>query len=470
MKVSKIFGWFLAGLTVVVAAAGEGAEEDAVVHSTSKDRIQTDLTVYNHDLALVREVRQLDLPDGRFDLEFQDVPARINPVTLLIEDRGRTKLAVLEQNYEFDLMSRQKILHKYVGRQVSWLQENGGRINGRLLGMAEGPVYEVDGEVVFEVPGRLALPDLPEDLRAIPTLVWDVQTRKAGTAELDVSYLSSGVSWHADYVLQLDETGQSAKLQAWVTVENNSGSAFKDANLMLVAGDLNRVRQRVEKDLMAVSMARAPEAAGFVEETLYDYHLYTLERPTTLLDRQIKQIGLLEAHDIQIEKQYRLDGHLTGYRPAGRPSGTDKVTVSYRFENTRGNSLNVPLPAGVFRVYGRSQSGSRQLLGEDRIDHTPKQELIELEVGKAFDIVAKRTLIRSERVADKVTRSSFEVLLKNQRQEDVVVEVIESVRGDWTVTQSSLPSKRISAGALGFDVPVKSGQETKLTFTIEVKH
>ena len=277
------------------------------LRSGSDQRSTVAVTVYNHDLALVQETRRVNLPRGEFSLEFTDVPAQIIPASLLVSQVGGEGLEILEQNYEFDLMSRQKILQKYVGRELSWLQEEGGRITGTLLGMSEGPVFEVAGEVVFEVPGRLALPALPENLRARPTLVWLARNERAGQSEIATSYLTRGFSWKAEYVLDLNPAGDRADLQAWVSVVNRSGAAFADARLLLVAGDINRVSDTHLARSVAMRETAAPRD-GFEESTLFDYHLYTLERPTTLLDNQTKQLALFEASGITVQKRYRLQG------------------------------------------------------------------------------------------------------------------------------------------------------------------
>jgi len=450
---------------VGATAAAEGPATD------ESDRQRVDVTVYNQDLALVREIRAVELPEGSFQLEFQDVPARIDPTTLLVNVAGRTGLELLEQNYEFDLMSRDKILQKYVGKRIAWIQEDSTRIEGTLLGIASGPVYEVAGEVVFEVPGRMALPALPENLRARPTLVWQARTERSGEAEIEASYLTGGFSWHADYVLHLDEKGERAGLQAWVTVENRTGASFREANLLLVAGDINRARPRMMMEITDSPMAmKAGGRGGFVEESLYDYHLYTLQRPTTLLNNQIKQVSLFEADGIEVTKHYRLKAAPGLFRGSGSLHQQSPVEVSYSFENKQDNQLGMPLPAGTFRVYGRSESGARQLLGEDRIGHTPTKEEIDLTVGKAFDIVAERVRTDARRVADNVHRSTFEITLRNHRDEDVVVEVLEQVGGYWEVVQSSQDYRKVSASELAYDVAVPSDGETVLTYTVEVKY
>ena len=458
----------LSGVLFLVGAVNVSAAADQFVASGEDDRERVDVTVYNRDLALVREIRRVTLPKGDFSFEFRDVPSRINPVTLLVSSSNGVELALYEQNYEFDLMSPDKILQKYVGRELAWIQEDGTRLTGTLLGMSNGPVYLVNEEIVFEMPGRVALPELPDNLRARPTLVWLAHTSRGGTGEVETSYLTGGFSWHADYVLQLDEKGEKAGLQAWVTVENRTGASFRDANLLLVAGDINQVRPAMDK--RAAIMGRAGSAAAFQEETLYDYHMYTMQRPTDLLDNQIKQISLFEAAGLQIKKHYRLRAMPHFFRGQGHLQVKSKVSVSYSFENTEVNQLGMALPAGIFRVYGRSAAGSRQLLGEDRIDHTPNKETVELTVGNAFDLVAERVRTKSEKLADNLYRTTFEITIRNHRQNDVEVEVVETVGGFWEVVAESLPHRKVNAGELAFDVPVPADGETILTYTVQVKH
>ncbi|HOX25189.1 MAG TPA: DUF4139 domain-containing protein [Candidatus Krumholzibacteria bacterium] len=458
---------FLIVACAVAASAVAGAAD--TVTSAPEQRATLELTVYNQDLALVREVRGASLPAGEFALEIQGVPERIQPATLLVEAKGRTGLVILEQNYEFDLMSKEKILEKYVGREIAWIQENGERTTGRLLGMTAGPVYEVGGEVVFEVPGRIALPQLPENLRARPTLVWRARTERAGEADLDVSYLTGGLAWNADYVLQLDPAGKQADLKGWVTVENRSGAGFANATLQLVAGEINQVRGGETMVDEIRYMAKAEAAPQVVEETLYDYHLYTVPWATTLPDNSSKQVSLLDASGLAVERHYTVRGGSHYFR-GGQADDRQDVAVSYSFENSERNRLGMPLPAGTMRVYGQSQAGKRQLLGEDRIRHTPKDETIELDVGKAFDLVAERVRKDYRRVSDRVHRNTWEITLRNHKDEDVTIDVREQVGGDWEVLQSSVPHEKVSAQEILFRVPVQRDGETVLTYTVEVTY
>ena len=459
----------LAMLLLATVAVGTALAADPVA-SEPDQRQSLELTVYNQDLALVRELRRVEVPEGNFELEFRGVPSQIRPASLLVEAAGGTGLVVLEQNYEFDLMSREKILEKYVGRELSWIQEDGERVSGRLLGMAAGPVFEVDGEVVFEVPGRIALPQLPENLRARPTLVWRAETERSGRADLDVNYLTGGLSWQADYVLQLAPDNRQADLQGWVTVENRSGTGFAQATLQLVAGEINQVRPgRPQPEIAALAMEAKGRGPQVQEETLYDYHLYTVPWATDLPDNSNKQVSLLDAPGIAVQRHYTVRGGAQYFRGATSEARQD-VWVRYTFENREAGGLGMPLPAGTVRVYGQSEAGKRQLLGEDRIDHTPRDEELDLTVGKAFDLVAERVRTDYSRVSDRVHRTAWEITLRNHKDEDVTVEVLEQVGGDWEIIRSSLPHEKLSAGEIRFEVPVPADGETVLSYVVQVSY
>jgi hypothetical protein len=324
---------------------------------------------------------------------------------------------------------------------------------------------------VFEVPGRIALPALPANLRARPTLVWRLDAGRGGAADVEASYLTRGVSWSTDYVLQLDARGERAGLQAWVSIDNRSGGAFADARLLLVAGDINQVRPEPSPRLMMEAKATADYAGGVREEALYDYHLYTLPGTTTLKDAQIKQVSLFAADGIGVKRHYRLGGQAWWYQgPRPGQKAEEKVAVTLSFANRKDNGLGLPLPAGTVRVYGQAESGGRQLLGEDRIDHTPKDEEVELRLGAAFDLVSERTQTDYRRIADNVHQSSYRLVLRNHKTEAVTIEVVEPTGGDWQLLESSLPARKRSVSALEFDVPVPAGGETVLTYRLQVSY
>jgi len=457
-------------LVLVAGSAAVAAPWPDATPSGGDDRSVLELTVYNHGLGLVRETRALQLPDGPSRLEFRDVPAQIRPRTLIIEPSRGGAFRILEQSYEFDLMTQKKILEKYVGRTLSWIQEDGRRIEGTLLGMAEGPVYEVAGEIVFDVPGRLALTSLPNNLRARPTLVWRLEADGAGTRQVDVSYLTGGLSWSADYVLQLDDKGTSADLQAWVSIENRCGTTFDEAGLMLLAGDVNLVGPAPmlggRKAMMAME---SMQADGIVEESVGDFHLYTVPGTTQLKDNEIKQISLFRVEGVPVAKHYRLTSFGSNHYRSGRAGPPqEKISVVHAFRNGEREGLGVPLPAGVIRVYGRSASGARQLLGESRIDHTPRDEKLELATGFAFDLVAERRQVSERKLGDRTQESAWEITLRNHSVDDVMIEVLESAGGEWSIQASSHEAHKLDAGRFRFDIPVVAGRETILTYTVRV--
>jgi hypothetical protein len=468
----KSLKWMILAVAVI-AAAGAAFAEDRIVSASEPDaRTRLELTVYNSDLALVRETRTVALPRGESWLEFRGVPARINPRTLIIDRSGGSAFHLIEQSYEFDLMSKSKILEKYVGRDLTWIQEDGRRINGTLLGTAEGPVYKVDGEIVFEVPGRLALPSLPQNLRARPTMVWRLNADRAGDRDLDVSYLTGGLTWSADYVLQLDDAGEEADIQAWVTVENRSGTSFEDAGLMLLAGDVNRVTRAVQRNqFKGQRVEMAAMADGMAEESVGDYHLYTAPGRTTLRNQEIKQVSMFTSSDVPVSKHYRLESGYSGrYFGGGAPGGNEKISVIHEIKNTEAANLGVPMPAGVVRVYGKSSSGARQLLGEARIDHTPKDETLRLRTGYAFDLVAERRRTAYRSLGERTHESEWEIELRNRSDNDVVIEVLESMPGEWTVLETSHEFKKLSAFQVRFDVPVTAGKTTVLRYRVRTSN
>jgi hypothetical protein len=445
-------------------------QEEAQV-STAQDRQQVSLTVYNDDLSLIRESRSVPVRDGVFRLRFEDVTSGIDPTTVhLSSERGG--LSILEQNYTFDLISRATLLEKYVGRRVGYRTEDGSVGQATLLSTHQGPVYRLDDRIVFELPGPLVLDSIPGELSARPTLQWLLQGDRRGEQEVEVAYLSGGLSWRADYVLLLDEEETRADLTAWVTLDNRSGSAFRQAQLKLVAGQVHRVQEQLGR-MMRATMA-APKMmdapAQFQEEALFEYHLYSLERRTDIENNQKKQIKFFDASGIALDKTYTFHGRSEylnrGYRPI---RDTERVAVTLRFDNTRGNDLGVPIPAGILRVYKRDKQGAPQFLGENRVRHTPRDETIELEVGQAFDVVGEHRQVEYTRISDRIFEVEFEVELRNRKSEDIEVSVQEALYGDWHILESSLPHTRRDATTAVFQVPVPAGEKTVLTYRVRIE-
>lgn len=442
--------------------------------SAASARESVAVTAYNDDLALVREVRKIELPRvGVGTLRFMDVPSAIDPRTVHLQAAGGTgRFDLLEQNYEYDLISPQKLMEKYVGKEVevvlrgSDLEER--RVPAVLLSVNGGPVYRVGDRVLLFQSGQVTLPSVPEDLVSRPTLVWTVDVTRKGRSRVEVSYLTGGVSWQADYVAVLAEEDTKLDLNGWVTVSNRSGAGFENALLKLVAGNVRRLRgTRFQASPMDREKAAAP---GFAQEELFEYHLYTLERPTTLKNNQSKQLALLSARGVPVKKRLVLTGRAGWYRSEiGTLTQPERPEVVLEFRNDAAHGLGMPLPKGTVRVYERDSSGAEQFVGEDAIDHTPAGETIRLSVGRAFDVVAERTQTDYRVLGRREAESAFRVAVRNHKDRAVTITVREPVGGDWRLVSSSHPGRKLDAGTLEFELEVPAHGETILTYRVAVR-
>jgi hypothetical protein len=448
--------------------------------STEQDQKDLAVTVYNANVALVRDVRRLRLPAGAVDLRYMDIAAQVNPATVHIVSLTAPKeLTVLEQNYEYDLLSPQKLLQKYIGKEltlVRLVEENNSTkevpVKATLLAYNEGPVWKVGNEIITGMGAdRYVFPDLPENLYSKPTLVWLLENRKAGEQTVEASYLTNQVNWNADYVLTVGVDQKAADLNGWVTIVNGSGTAFRNAQLQLVAGELHRVMEAAGTLRRAMAMKAAEAAAPqFAQEALSEYHLYTLERRTNIQNNETKQISLLAATGVRIEKNFVVDGQQYYYHNAQRPGQPikDPVKVFIKFKNAEANSLGMPLPAGTVRVYQGDSKGRVQFIGEDRIDHTPKDETLNLHIGNAFDVVAERKQTDYQTYG-RAYEMAFEISVRNHKPEAITVEVNEPIGGDWTMLESNFKYEKTAAFAARFTVPVAANGESVLKYRVRVR-
>ena len=443
--------------------------------TTQEDQVALEITVYNSNLGLVKDQRQVKLGAGLQELKFMDVAAQIIPTSVSIKSL-QTPFTVLEQNYEFDLLSPRKLLDKYVGKEVKLFTKNPysereETISAILLANNDNqPVFQIGRDITFNHPGRILFPEIPKDLISKPTLVWLLENRAPSSPRIEALYLTNGLNWKADYVLVLNEQDTRAGLSGWVTIDNKSGAAYPEAKLKLVAGDIQRVHEdlgRAKKALMAAPAAPPPQ---FKEDAFFEYHIYTLDRKTSLKQNQTKQISLLDAQEVPVKKEFIYPGAQYYYRSKlGEIISNQKVGVFIQFLNSTENHLGMPLPKGNVRAYKRDRDGSLQLIGEDAIDHTPKNEKIRLKLGEAFDLKAQRKQTAWEKLASDTYESAYEITLRNHKQEDVVIEVNEPLPGDWKVLESSLPYIKKDASTIGFKVPVAKDQEAKLTYRVRIR-
>lgn len=435
------------------------------------------VTVYNGDLGLVRDQRRIELQQGVFTLPFRDVAARIDPTSVAfaaLDNPGAVD--VLEQNYEYDLLTPEALLEKYVGEMVTlYMPADSGEIPvpARLLSIQGGRVYQIGDSIALNPPGRIVLPDLKGDLKAQPTLVWTLDSDRSGPEPVEVTYLTSGLDWKADYVATLSADSRTLDLGGWVTVNNHSGTTYPQAKLKLVAGDIHRASRPTRRDVeIAVQeAAMASDAARFEERAFYEYHLYDLPRPTTIKNNQTKQIRLLEASGVRTAKVFVLAGASWYYTQHYGGEQNLKVGVYQEFDNNRDNRLGIALPGGVVRVYKADADGTLQLVGEDRIDHTPRDERVQLKIGEAFDIVADRRQTEFQVVSSgHVYEEAFEVTIRNHKDEAVVVQVIEPLPGDWRLLAQSHDHEKLDAFTVRFAVPVAANGEAVLTYRMQIRY
>ena len=458
----------------LVASMTQAAEPVRDVTSIAAEREAVAVTVYNDDLALVKERRRVDLATGLTRLSLRDVAAQMRPETALLRAVGGQPLSLLEQNFDFDLLTPQKLLEKYVGREVTVIRahptnDSERRERATVLAAGQGTVLRFADRIETGVPGRLAFDSVPSNLRDRPTL--SVLLEAAGGKQaVELSYLTGGLSWKADYVANLAADGKNLDLNAWVTLTNRSGAGFDDATLQLVAGTVNRVRQQDSRvyAMAAPAPARA-KAAEATQEALLDYHLYSFERPTSIADNQTKQLALLSASAVPVRRQYLLAGNDWYYRDRYNQIGQKlKPAVFLEFEN-KGGQLGKPLPAGIIRVYAKDSKGAAQFVGEDRIAHTAKNEKLQLRLGEAFDITAERKQTNYRKIADSVSESSWRIELRNAKDEAVVVKVQEPMPGDWEMVQESQKHTKESARVASWNVAVPAGGTTVLEYAVRVK-
>ncbi len=457
------------------------------IGTTLKDQKALAVTIYNDNLALVKDTREVRLPKGEARLAFQEVSAQIRPETALLRNLTTPReFWVSEQNFDFDLLTPQKLLEKYVGEKVTVVRSvpNGDgagskefREEATVLATNNGTVLQFADRIETSAPGRIVFPKVPGNLRARPTLVISLHSGAEKSQQLELSYLTGGLSWRADYVANLSADEKTLDLSGWVTLTNQSGAAYPNATLQLVAGDVNRAQQRPQRAYgvvggLAMAKAAPPEMK---EEGLFDYHLYTLDRPTTLAVNQTKQVALLSASGVPIRKDYLVQGQTYYYSGSyGDLGDKQKVGIFVEFDNKEASRLGIPLPKGILRVYKRDSEGRAQFVGEDNVDHTPKNELVRLKLGEAFDVSAKRkqtdykSLGRQGKFGN-VHESAFEIELRNAKKEAVTVSVLEPLPGDWELIQQSHPHTKEAAGTAKFKVTVPAEGSATLTYRVRVR-
>ncbi|MBI4845582.1 MAG: DUF4139 domain-containing protein [Candidatus Omnitrophica bacterium] len=452
--------------------------------SSVDDQKNISVTVYNSNLGLIKDTREMEIPKGVHELKFMDVASNINPVTVHIKSlTSPDKLTVLEQNYEYDLLNPQKLLDKFVGKAVKLLDKNyyTGKeeiFNAELLSNNNGPIYKINNEIYLNAPGRVILPEIPENLIAKPTLIWMLKNNEPKKQQIEASYLTSGINWKSDYIVVVGKDNDICDLSGWVTIDNQSGAAYKDAKIKLVAGDVNRVYDhRPRAEGMKTMDVCKEKNEQFKEESFFEYHLYTLERLSTIKNDQTKQIELLNAVDIPIKERMVYYGNAYYFRNrySGQVESNQKIGVYLEIDNKKENNLGMPLPAGVIRAYKKDAQASLQFIGEDRIEHTPKDEKIKIKMGDAFDVAGERkqadyNILSRNAMQRFDTEQAWEITLRNHKDKPVTVEVIEPVPGEWQILNTTHQYNKEDAQTIKFLVDLNKNESQTIKYSVKIRY
>lgn len=470
-------GFFFLSITlailfaVMIPTAAQGQTESVTV------------TVYNQNRALINEIRTLTIPKGRQVVEFRDVAETIDPTSLQVRSLNSPKeFTLLDQNYEYDLITIKNLLNKYVSKRLKVILPDPSGAQGAkitrdaiLLANNDKPVFRMEGgsnEVYVGDCDAVLLPEIPEGLRPQPTLVWLVDNGGAEEQRVEVSYLAGSMNWKADYVLKVDRDNARGSLSGWVTLDNQSGKAFKDARLKLVAGEVHQVTPppQVDRSAFRAMTAEAPQE-GMAEEALFEYHLYSLGRLVDLANRQIKQVSLLQSPLLSLEKRFVGRWNTSLYDGKDRSIQKQKLSVLIKFRNTEENGLGIPLPKGILRAYQQSSDETVIFIGEDQIDHTGKDVDVEVKMGEAFDVIVERRMTDYRKTGTNTVRFGWELKLKNSKDTPQTVEIEETLPGEWRLIESNTKYEKLDARRVRFTTeaqPTSKNKDTVVTYQAEV--
>jgi hypothetical protein len=477
----------MAFLGLITTLSAQAVEELKVSDSQG-----VSITIYNQNFGLVKDIRTINLHQGINHVRFEDVAGSIDPTSVSFQSlTAPNSVAVREQNYQYDLMDQNTILSKSVGKELKIKQYrgNGGvdEIAGKLLNPPQSRVYNESGGystqsqgivlktsegIVLNPSGQITLAELPEGLVSKPSLLWKLEADKAGEHRTEIAYQTAGINWKCDYVAIVNKDDDKSDLTSWVTIDNKSGATYKDAALKLMAGDVHKVQQAQAypmAPMMKSAMRGAAAEPQFQEQSFAEYHLYSLKGKTTVAENETKQMSLFNASEIPIRKMFIYEPNKNNYYWNGNSNAEQKVQVKFELANSEKNHLGIPMPKGKVRVYKKDQDGALQFIGEDLIDHTPRDEKVRLYIGDAFDLVGEHKQTNYTRVSDRVSRYTYEISLRNHKDSDVTITAVEHSYGDWTILNSSMEYAKKDSHTFEFSAKVPANGETKITYEIEVR-
>lgn len=466
--------------------------EQNTVISTAKDSKGFSLTIYNQDFAVVREVRQLTLDQGTNFVRYENVATQIDPTSINLKSLSAPDtVAVREQNYQYDLLNPSSILDKSVGKTIRFRRVNpDGQVevlegtllnppsNSNYYNQVHGAVIRLeDGRILLNPAGEIEVTEMPEGLVSRPSLLWKLDVAQAGEHSTEVSYMANRVTWKADYVAVVNQDETKVDITGWVTLDNRSGATYEDAELQLIAGDVRRVKEQKRRNFDdeergTVCYSILPSEPQFQEEGFFEYHLYTLQGKTTVRDNETKQLNLLSAADVGVQRRLVYDcgrqGKLQNYYNNEGETLRGKVNVVLELHNSQENNMGMPLPKGKVRVYKADDRGNLQFLGEDLIDHTPRNETARFYIGDSFDVLGERKCIEDRRIANNVNEQIIEISIRNRKNNSAEVSVVERFWKDWEILQSSHTYNNLDARTVEFPLTVESDSEVKITYKVRI--
>lgn len=432
------------------------------------------VTIYNANIALVNDTRTSNLTSGKNHISYESIADMIIPESALLSGGS---VVTTEQNFNYDLIDTNSLLAKSVGENVilETVNQNTGekqQTEAKLIAYNNNqPILKINGKIVTNPQGTILLNNLPKGLISKPSLNMNINSPSNQETDLTLSYLTRGLSWTANYVANLNEDENSMGLNGFITLNNQSSSTFKNADLKLVAGDVAQVRH-VRRSMMKAMAVDAMQVNSFDEamptvEDVADFYVYTLPSKTTVLPKQEKQVALLSKTNVAVQKDYVFDNALKPYN--ANPLENIKARVVYQFDNNKGNTLGIALPKGVIRFYKNTKDNESVYVGEAFINHTPNKATVKLPMGEAFDIFANAKLTKQNQIGDTQFKT-YEIIFKNGSTKDKTVTVYENFNGDWQITQTSMDYIKETANRVKWRFNVPANQETTLTYQVAVEN
>lgn len=471
---------------VFLGAMSFAATANSDVTSTGTDQTSLSMTIYQNNLAHVAETRSISLHKGINQVAFEGISTNIQPESFTVHSSNteQAQLTVLEQSFNYDLLTPQKLLDKYVGKEITIARTDSisneeKYLQATVLSTNGGIVLQVGNSIEIGMPEKIKFPTLPDNLYSQPTLLAKINADTAIQNEIALSYLTSDLQWRADYIATINETTNTLDLQALVTISNQSGTSFDNVSINLIAGDVNRVEQRMLRPARSLMKSRSSVAleSDVSAEPVGDYHLYTLPRTTNIQNNQSKQISLFQKLAIPIKKDYIFSSNpMSYYQPMNKSPEKSNARIQLTLQNRERDNLGIPLPKGIVRSYQHHSNKQLHYLGEDRIANIATDEKFTITLGQAFDITASKKQLNFKQLSsfsnqrENISESEYEIVLRNSKNLPVTVKVQEAIPGDWQILDSNLDYQKIEANRAQWQITIPAENTTTLRYRVKINY